>query len=129
MDDSTATAVSDAWSWLVMREALCDDVTRFDDLQRRLGIARSTLSSRLGQLTAAGVLSRPAGRQYVATESGRDFFGCLMIAMRFGDRWYFPDAPPHTAIHRACGRAVNATLRCEACRQVLDAREVSTQRT
>lgn len=125
----TAEVVGDAWSWLVMREALLYDVSRFDDFQSRLGIARSTLSGRLTQLTTGGLLGREPGQRYVATESGRDFFSCLMVAMRWGDRWYFPaDAPPQRATHIACGRPVNAALRCEACHKVIDAHEVTARR-
>ena len=39
--------IGDAWSWMVLSEAIVDGVSRFDDFQRRLRIARSTLSTRL----------------------------------------------------------------------------------
>ena len=52
----TVAAVGDAWSWMVLREALFDDVARFDEFQRRLGIARATLTARLDQLVASQLL-------------------------------------------------------------------------
>jgi DNA-binding HxlR family transcriptional regulator len=125
----TADAVGDAWSWLVLREALLYRVDRFDDFQSRLGIARSTLSSRLAQLTNAGLLERHGGGDYQPTESGSDFVGCLMVAKRWGDRWYFPpDAPPQAAIHIGCGRPLAAVLRCATCRGVLAAHDVTAVR-
>jgi len=59
----TAEVVGDAWSWLVIREAVLHGVTRFAEFQVRLGIPRSTLSARLTQLTVAGLLARTAGRR------------------------------------------------------------------
>ena len=59
----TSQAVGNAWSWLVMREALLHDVRRFAEFQARLGIARSTLSARLSQLVDNGLLTRLAARE------------------------------------------------------------------
>lgn len=53
----TGEVVGDAWSWLVMREAVLYDVRRFSQFQARLGVARSTLTARLRQLTSAGLLA------------------------------------------------------------------------
>jgi DNA-binding HxlR family transcriptional regulator len=125
----TADAVGDPWSWLVLREALLYRVGRFDDLQNRLGIARSTLSARLTQLTIAGLLTRERGGEYTPTESGRDFLGCLLVAKRWGDRWYFPpDAPPQPATHLSCGEPLESVLRCSACHEVLSAHDVAGDR-
>lgn len=125
----TADVVGDAWSWLVMREALLYRVGRFDEFQNRLGLARSTLSARLTQLTASGLLTQHAGGEYLPTESGRDFFGCLMVAKRWGDRWYFPaGSPPQATTHLGCGRALHAVLRCGTCHETVIARDVTAHR-
>src|SRR5882757_11403062 len=63
----TAEVVGDAWSWLVVREAVLHGVTRFAEFQKRLEAPRSTLSARLSQLTAAGLLvheTHPRGTEY-----------------------------------------------------------------
>jgi DNA-binding HxlR family transcriptional regulator len=126
----TADAVGDAWSWLVLREAVLHDVTRFAEFHARLGMPRSTLSARLTQLTAAGLLAqhrRPQGPEYHLTDSGQDFLGCLLVAMRWGDQWYFrPDTRPQKGTHSDCGSPLEAVLRCAVCRQVLRARDVLT---
>ena len=128
----TADVVGDAWSWLVLREAVLYGVDRFADFQARLGIPRSTLSARLSQLTAGGLLTqeheRP-GPAYHLTPSGTDFFGCLVVAMRWGDHWHFPaDARPQPATHLGCGRTLDAVLRCATCAEVLAAHDVVSTR-
>jgi DNA-binding HxlR family transcriptional regulator len=128
----TGDVLGDAWSWLVMREAVLHDVRRFSQFQARLGVARSTLTGRLGQLTAGGLLAerqRPPGPEYHLTESGRDFLGCLMVAMRWADHWYFDEATrPTPAIHGACGQPLETVLRCRHCHRLVFAREVTARR-
>src|SRR5271156_5068033 len=117
----TAHVVGDAWSWLVMREAVLYRVCRFEEFRTRLGISRSTLSARLLQLTAGGALARPdPGSEYRLTEAGGGFLGCLLAAMRWGDRWYFePGTRPLAMTHLACGHDLEAVFRCGACRKLL----------
>jgi DNA-binding HxlR family transcriptional regulator len=128
----TGEVVGDAWSWLVIREAVLYDVRRFSQFQARLGVARSTLTARLRQLTSGGLLTedaRASGPEYHATESGRDFLACLMVAMRWGDRWYFDErSRPTTAVHDGCGQPLEAVLRCDNCDEVISARDVTARR-
>jgi DNA-binding HxlR family transcriptional regulator len=128
----TADVVGDAWSWLVMRESVLYDVRRFSQFQGRLGVARSTLAARLRQLTSGGLLaeSSPAsGPEYQPTESGQDFLGCLMVAMRWGDRWYFDEhTRPVAAVHVGCGQPLEAVLRCAKCQAVVSARAVTAHK-
>src|SRR5260370_40487877 len=85
----TGEVVGDAWSWLVMRESVLYDVRRFSQFQARLGVARSTLTARLRQLTSGGLLTehpQSSGPEHHPTERSRDFFACLLAPMRCGDR-------------------------------------------
>ena len=126
----TAEVVGDAWSWLVMREAVLHGVTRFAEFQARLGVPRSTLSARLTQLTAAGLLGRvshPQGPVYELTEAGQAFLGPLLVAMRWGDHWYFrPNTRPQRGIHRPCRTPLDAVLRCAQCRDIVRVHDVTT---
>lgn len=124
----TLATIGDAWSWIVLREALFDGVERFDEFQARLGLARSTLAARLQLLTAERVIDRQSPG-YVPTERGADFFACLMTAMAWGDRWCGAgEDPPLLAVHAGCGRTMAAELRCSHCHRPLRARQVRYER-
>ena len=92
----TADVVGDAWSWLVLREAVLYDVTRFAELQVRLGCRASpSLACGFSQRVAGGLSSSNATAEYQLTAAGHDFLGCLLVAMRWGDHWHFgADARP-----------------------------------
>lgn len=128
----TAEVVGDAWSWLVLREAIFYGVTRFNEFRARLGIARATLQARLDQLTAGGLLERRRRSdgapfaEYRLTECGSDFTGCLATALRWGERWCAEGrAPAPGAIHLGCGNHFDAELCCSECGEKLDARAVA----
>jgi DNA-binding HxlR family transcriptional regulator len=128
----TGEVVGDAWSWLVMRESVLYDIRRFSQFQARLGVARSTLTARLRQLTSGGLLTehpKASGPEYHPTESGRDFLACLMVAMRWGDQWHFEErSRPTAAIHDGCGQPLEAVLRCDRCHEVISAHDVTARR-
>ena len=106
---ATLEVVGEWWTLLIVRDAFLG-VTRFDDWQRRLGIARNVLAARLDALVEAGVLERrqyqehPPRDEYVLTRKGRDL-GPVLDAMRvWGDRCEpTPDGPPALLVHDACG--------------------------
>lgn len=121
-------AIGDAWSWMVLSEAIVDDISRFDEFQRRLGIARSTLSSRLSGLCANGLLKHHE-QQYRLTEMGDDFVGCILAAMAWGQRWGDDDGGAQVRVsHRGCAEGIHGQLCCRACRAVVHARDVSFDR-
>ena len=126
----TAETIGDAWSWLILREAVLHRAERFGEFQQRLGISRATLTGRLGQLERGGVLVRDPStpRRYQLTPAGEDFFGCLMVAQRWGDVWRPTPAAALSATHLGCGRAVSAVLRCQGCGELLRAHEVHAER-
>ena len=51
--------LGDTWSILIIRDA-CMGVSRFDDFQRHLGVARNVLSNRIKKLISVGILARVA---------------------------------------------------------------------
>jgi DNA-binding HxlR family transcriptional regulator len=118
----------DAWSWMVLSEAIVDGINRFDGFQRRLGIARSTLSSRLSGLCANGLMER-CEQDYRLTEMGDDFVGCIMTAMAWGERWCDDSVEAQVrASHRGCTDRIHGELRCAECRALVHARDVSFDR-
>ena len=113
--------VGDKWTLLVLRDAF-NGVRRFDDLQRRLGAARTVLSARLATLVDQGVLDKvpyrePGQREryeYRLTDKGRDLQPVLVALLRFGDKHLAdPDGPPVALHHRDCGAAVEVRFVCE----------------
>ncbi|MGV0806561.1 winged helix-turn-helix transcriptional regulator [Mycolicibacterium setense] len=121
-------AIGDAWSWLVLSDAIIDDTRRFDAFQNRLGIARSTLSARLASLCTHGLMVQD-GRDYLLTKAGTDFLMCVMTAMAWGDRWYTDGVNvPMRVDHVGCAAHIRGELRCKACAEQIDARDVAFNR-
>lgn len=126
----TLELVGERWTLLVIRE-LMTGVHRFDDLQRDLGIARNVLQDRLERLAEGGLICRrayqdhPPRYEYRLTERGLDLWPVIVGLMQWGDRHLvWPDGPPVTLEHRACGGRLDDHLCCEECGARLGPRDV-----
>jgi len=119
-------SIGDAWSWMVLCEAMIAETSRFDQFQARLGIARSTLSARLAALCANGLMKRD-GTQYRLTEMGDDFVACIMTAIAWGNRWCPAESLPR-ASHSGCADQIHGELRCSECHELVRARDVNFDR-
>jgi DNA-binding HxlR family transcriptional regulator len=81
--------VGDSWSILILRDAFMG-LTRFDQFRKSLGIAPTMLTSRLADLTAAGLLDkrrymeRPPRDEYLLTAAGQDFLPVLVMLAAWG---------------------------------------------
>jgi DNA-binding HxlR family transcriptional regulator len=73
------------WSMRVVWELRRDALT-FSVMRERTGISPSVLSTRLGELAAAGVVERDAGRRYRLTGSGRELARVLYELNRWAER-------------------------------------------
>jgi DNA-binding HxlR family transcriptional regulator len=107
-------------------------VTRFDDLQQRLGISRSILNQRLAHLVEQGILAKvpytehPPRFDYKLTPKGRDLWPVLTAMRQWGDSHAAPDGPPLQLIHHDCGQISDAHMTCSACGSPVDASNVKT---
>jgi DNA-binding HxlR family transcriptional regulator len=116
----TLEVVGEWWTLLILRDAVLG-VTRFEDWQRRLGIARNVLSARLDALVEHGILERrryeehPPRDEYVLTPKGRDLTPVLEALRAWGDKHAAPDGPPVLMVHDDCGHAVHAVSHCSHC--------------
>jgi DNA-binding HxlR family transcriptional regulator len=126
--------LGDQWTLLVLRETFYG-VSRFDQFQESLGIARNTLTERLDRLVGAGLLERvryhakPARYEYVLSAMGRDFFPALTAIMHWGDRWLDDGAgPPVTLRHTDCGHPTHAEVHCAHCDGALTSDHVLMER-
>ncbi|WP_131786250.1 winged helix-turn-helix transcriptional regulator [Protofrankia symbiont of Coriaria ruscifolia] len=122
--------VGEWWTPLILRDAFFG-VSRFDDFQQRLGIARNVLAQRLDHLLAHGVLDRvpyqehPVRYDYRLTDKGRDLWQVLTAMRQWGDRWATPPAgPPVELVHETCGHVAEAVPACSQCGATLRPGEV-----
>jgi DNA-binding HxlR family transcriptional regulator len=114
---------------LILRDVFLG-VTRFEDIQRRLGIARNILNLRLNHLVETGVLKKvpysdhPPRYDYRLTDKGRDLWPVLTAMRQWGDQYAAPDGPPVQMTHKSCGHISEAVMVCSACGERLRARDV-----
>jgi DNA-binding HxlR family transcriptional regulator len=91
------------WSLLIIRDAMMG-ARRFKHFERSLGIAKNTLSARLGQLIEADILEKVSASdgsafdEYTLTERGRELAPVLIALAQWGDKWVAHDEGPETEI-------------------------------
>ena len=87
--------IGERWTWLIIRDAFLG-LTRFDEFQESLGIARNVLSERLNRLVDEGIFEkvlyseRPARYEYRLTRKGSDLFTALNAIRQWGDQYLSP---------------------------------------
>lgn len=121
----TLNVIGGWWTPLVLRD-LAIGVTRFDAIQRDLGISRKVLSQRLAALVEHGIVEQvayqehPPRHDYVLTEKGADLAMVLLAMQAWGDRWVFGRADaPVILRHETCGNATEVLLACTECGEEL----------
>ncbi len=126
----TLAVIGDRWTLLVLREAFLR-VRRFEDFQKRLGIARRVLTERLKHLVEEGVLERrpyqerPLRHEYRLTQKGLDLYPALAALVHWGDTHYAgPEGPPLIRHHTRCGHDFHPVTSCSECGEVIDPRDV-----
>lgn len=88
--------LTDWWAFLLVRD-VAGGVTRFDALQRELGVSRRALAERLAALVEHGVLERrpysehPPRFDYLLTSKGEGLLPVLIALQDFGDRHVMGD--------------------------------------
>jgi DNA-binding HxlR family transcriptional regulator len=127
----TVGILSDSWAFLVLRESYFA-ATRFETFQSALGIPRATLTQRLRNLTAKGLLrsvvysQRPKRCEYRLTQMGIELYPVMMALLAFGDKWLKKTAkPPIYLVHNLCGRICRPTVACSACKDEVSVKTVS----
>jgi len=88
--------LGDWWTFLVVRD-IAGGVTRFDGLQRELGVSRRALAERLARLVASGVLRKqaysahPPRYDYLLTAKGEGLLPALIALQDWGTRHVMGD--------------------------------------
>ncbi|WP_085637136.1 MULTISPECIES: helix-turn-helix domain-containing protein [unclassified Pseudomonas] len=99
----TLEAIGDRWVLMIIRDAF-DDVRRFTEFQKRLGLARNILTVKLKMLVELGVFEvQPASdgsayKEYVLTEMGRSVFPIVVSLRQWGERFLFKEGECHSVL-------------------------------
>ena len=116
----TLDIVSDAWAFLIIREAFFGTQT-FEAFRSALGIPRATLTDRLKKLTHLAIFRQVAPgssqrKEYRLTKMGFDLYPSFIALMQFGDRWLCKGKPPPlTLVHATCGCESHPIVTCSHC--------------
>src|SRR6202167_3621251 len=113
----TLDIVSDAWAFLIIREAFFGTRT-FEAFRSALDIPRATLTDRLRKLTRLEMFRQVAThvgqrKEYRLTKMGFDLYPSFIALMQFGDRWLFGDKqPPLILVTGTCGCQTHPVVAC-----------------
>lgn len=124
--------LGDRWTLMILYLSFFG-VRRFDDFQRRIGLARSLLTDRLKRLQAAGVLikkpysERPTWHEYHLTDMGRDLYSVALALIGWERRWFFDPQNPIHRLRHVCGAEFTPQLRCGCCHQPVSPRDVAAE--
>jgi DNA-binding HxlR family transcriptional regulator len=117
----TLDIIGDPWTPLVLRDVAIG-ISRFDAIQRNLGLSRKVLTQRLQALSDHGIVERtayqdnPPRYDYVLTEKGQDLAMVLLAIQAFGDKWVFgKEGPPVAWKHLTCGEVSTPEMCCDKC--------------
>jgi DNA-binding HxlR family transcriptional regulator len=106
--------VGERWTLLIVRDAFLG-LSRFEEFQESLGIARNVLADRLNRLVEAGILARvryserPERFEYRLTAKGRELDVALAGLRQWGDK-HLSEKPPRVLRRRADRKPVVAAL-------------------
>jgi len=127
---ATLEIIGDPWTLLVIRDAF-NGLTRFEQWQDRLGVARNVLAARLKTLVQHGVLEprlyseRPPRNEYVLTAKGKDLYAVLVTLHAWGAKHVYGDA--HSGvdlIHDGCGHSLTPRIACGHCAEIVKPRDI-----
>jgi DNA-binding HxlR family transcriptional regulator len=106
--------VGERWTLLIIRDAFLG-LSRFDEFQESLGVARNVLTDRLNRLVDEGLLERvryseqPERYEYHLTEKGRALDVALAGLRQWGDA-YLSKTPPRILLRQSDSKPVVAAF-------------------
>ena len=108
-------SVGEWWTILFLRDVF-DGFTRFDDLQRNLGISPSMLARRLKAMIEAGLLAKrrysehPPRDEYVLTEAAAAFRPVMLALYAWSEEHVTDHARKLIAIDRETGEEIDPVV-------------------
>ena len=119
----TLDIIGDTWTPLVLRDVALG-ISRFDAIQRNLGLSRKVLAQRLRVLVDHEVVARTAYQEgpvrydYRLTDKGKDLAMVLVAMQQFADKWVFGAGnAPIVWHHLSCGEQSEPAFACDKCGQ------------
>lgn len=112
--------IGDRWAFMIIRDIYLG-ARQFEELRRRSGAARGTLTSRLKALVRHGILYRnpyqtsPIRHEYRLTDKGLDLYPIVLMIWRWETRWGTGKYLPPELTHKTCGKSLTPRLRCGHC--------------
>jgi DNA-binding HxlR family transcriptional regulator len=102
--------IGDRWGLVILRDLVCG-LARYEDFRRSSGVTNATLSDRLKQLEANGLVERrryqvnPERFEYLLTAKGRHIAPLMPVLAQIGDRMGVSGAamPPMKFVNRKTG--------------------------
>ncbi len=116
--------VGERWTLLIVRELLLKP-RRFGELERRLGVSKNLLATRLDKLVDMAIVEkgpnpdRASWSTYALTDKGMHLFPVLSALMAWGDAYYAPSGAPVVFEHH-CGHPAGHAVACVACGGAVD---------
>jgi DNA-binding HxlR family transcriptional regulator len=107
--------VGEWWSLLIVRDAMLG-VKRFSEFERRLGMAKNILTTRLKRLVEFGILrvvpasDGSAYKEYELTEKGADLLPTMVALRQWGEKYMFGKGDDHSKLVDAKNQSPLAKL-------------------
>ncbi len=127
---ATLDIVGEPWTLLILRDAF-RGLSRFEQWQDSLGLARNVLASRLKSLIRNGVLEprvyceRPRRQEYLLTEKGYELRPIILHMMDWGERHVYGEQQAESELVHACGHHLTPVVHCAHCDAALQRGDIT----
>ena len=117
--------IGDKWCLLIIQEVFWG-INSFNDMKAAMGVSKGVLSDRLKWLQSIDCLRKEAdglgGRRmhYHLTRKSIELYDSAMMAIAWERQFYkVPELDRVELLHRKCGHAFHAEMRCRYCSELL----------
>lgn len=124
------TVIGDRWAFLIIRD-LYLGARKFEELRKRSGAARGTLSLRLRNLIQNGIIykksyqNKPLRYEYRLTDKGLDLYPLVLVTWNWETKWGDSSDLPPKLVHNTCGKSISPNYCCSHCHVELKLHDVS----
>jgi len=122
--------IGDRWVCLILRDVFLG-VRKFEELRKRSGAARGTLTARLKKLVENDILYKipyqnsPTRYEYRLTDKGLDLYPFVLAVWAWETRWSQESHIPPVLTHTLCGKNMQPVFRCSNCHSPISIRDIT----